>query len=134
FPLRQNGQFPALRSSCRTQERSHFRFRSPGPGSRRSIRRALESDAPGCPATLETGRPLRQVGQMLEFGEKVGVIQKVVFDSTFEDHDLHMLVNFELRHDLLELHDELRPHQIQWRVVEYDAAIGWQLPGQPYLR
>src|SRR6266481_5311667 len=45
-----------------------------------------------------------------------------------------MLVTFELRHDLLELHDELRPHQIQWRVVECDAAIGWQLLGQPYLR
>src|SRR5438876_3475035 len=82
---------------------------------------------------FETGRPLRQVGQILELGEEVGVIQKIAFDSTFKDHDLHILVSFELRHDLLELHDELRPHQIQWRVVEYDAAIGWQLPGQPHL-
>jgi len=134
FPLRQNGQFPACEAHvARKSDLTSVSGRpAPDQGDRHEGRssQAHQDVRP----RLETGRPLRQAGQILELGEEVGVIQKVAFDSTFKDHDLHMLVSFELRHDLLELHDELRPHQIQWWVVEYDAAIARQLPGQPYLR
>jgi hypothetical protein len=52
---------------------------------------------------LEAGRTLRDAGEIVEIREKVGVIQKVAVDGTFEDHDLHVVVVLERSHDLSDL-------------------------------
>ena len=72
---------------------------------------------------LEAGRTLRDAGQILELGEEVGVIQKEAVDGTFEDHHLHSVVVLERRHDLSDLQNKFRTHEVQRRVVEYDSAV-----------
>jgi hypothetical protein len=63
---------------------------------------------------------LRDADQILEVGEEVRVIQKDAVDGTFEDHHLHVVVVLELRDDLSALQNELRTHEVERRVVQYD--------------
>src|SRR4051812_17600838 len=68
----------------------------------------------------EAARTLRDAGQILEAREEVGVIQKEAVDGTFEDHHLHSVIVLERRHDLSDLQNKFRAHEVQRRVVEYD--------------
>jgi hypothetical protein len=51
------------------------------------------------------------------------VIQKEAVDGTFEDHHLHSVVVLEFRDDVSDLQNEIRAHQVEWRVVDYDSAV-----------
>src|SRR3954453_2721867 len=72
---------------------------------------------------LEAGRTLRDAGQILEVREEVGVIQKEAVDRTFEDHHLHSVVVLERRHDLSDLRNKFRTHEVERRIVEYDSTV-----------
>src|SRR2546429_7027709 len=61
------------------------------------------------------------------------MIQVEAFDSTLENHDLDLFVGLDRRHDLPELQNKFRAHQIEWRVVEYHAPTSRGLSIQPYL-
>jgi hypothetical protein len=65
---------------------------------------------------------LRDAGQILELREEIGVIQKEAVDCTFEDHHLHSVVVLERRDNLSDLQNELRTHEVERRVVEYDST------------
>jgi hypothetical protein len=66
---------------------------------------------------------LRDAGQILELREEVGVIQKEAVDGTLEDHHLHSVVVLERRDDLPDLRNELRTHEVERRIVEYDSTV-----------
>jgi hypothetical protein len=66
---------------------------------------------------------LRDAGQIVEVREEVGVIQNEAVDGTFENHHLRLVVVLELRDDLSDLRNELRAHDVERRVVEYDSTI-----------
>ncbi len=51
------------------------------------------------------------------------MIQKEAVDGAFEDHHLHAVVVLELRDDVSDLQNEFRPHEVERRVVEYDATV-----------
>ena len=72
---------------------------------------------------LEAGRTLRDAGQILELREEVGVIEKEAVDGTFEDHHLHPVVVLERRHNLSDLPNEFRAHEVERRVVEHDSTV-----------
>src|SRR3954464_7719277 len=59
---------------------------------------------------LEAGRALRDALQVLEVGVEVAMIQEEAIDGALEDHDLHLLIGFDRRHDGPELTDKLRAH------------------------
>jgi hypothetical protein len=61
---------------------------------------------------LEAGRALRDVGQVLELREEVGVIQEVAFDGAV---------------DLSQLQNELWPHQVEGRIVERDSPVAGEV-------
>ncbi|HEX3975551.1 MAG TPA: hypothetical protein VHW96_04765 [Solirubrobacteraceae bacterium] len=72
---------------------------------------------------LEAGRTLRDAGQILEAGQKVGVMQKDALHGTLEDHHLDVVVVLERRDDLSDLQHEFRTHEVQRRVAEHDSTI-----------
>jgi hypothetical protein len=90
-----------------------------GDRNERGAREAYQDVGP----CLETGRTLREAGQIVEVREEVGVVQKEAVDSAFEDHHLHSVVVLELRHDLPDLWNELRTHDVERRDVEYDSTV-----------
>jgi hypothetical protein len=51
------------------------------------------------------------------------VIEEDAVDGAFEDHHLYSVVVLELRDDLSDLPHELRTHEVERRVVEYDATV-----------
>ena len=85
----------------------------------RSARQAHQDVRP----CLKAGRALRDAGQILEVREKVGVIQKDAVDGTLEDDHLHSVIVLDRRDNLSDLPNELRTHQVEWRVVEYDPKV-----------
>jgi hypothetical protein len=66
---------------------------------------------------------LRDADQILDVREKVRVIQKDAVDGTFKDHYLHSVVILERRDNLSDLPNELRTHEVERRVVEYDSKV-----------
>ena len=56
--------------------------------------------------------------------QKVAVIEEEAFDGAVEDHDLHMSVSLNGRHDVPELHNEFGVHQIERRLVKRDPPVG----------
>lgn len=67
---------------------------------------------------------MRQVGQILEIGAEITVIQVKSFNGTFEDQDLDRLISRDGRYDLSKLTNELWTHDVQRRIVERDPPIG----------
>src|SRR6267143_1017261 len=61
------------------------------------------------------------------------MVQEKPFDSTFEHHDLDLLVAFDRRHDFPEFQNKLRAHEIKPRVVEYHPPAPRRLSVQPNL-
>jgi hypothetical protein len=72
---------------------------------------------------LEAGRTLRDAEQILDVREEVGVIQKEAVDGTFEHHHLQSVVVLERRDNISDLPNELRTHEVERRVVEYDSTV-----------
>ena len=62
--------------------------------------------------------PWGMLGQLLELDVEVGMVEKETLYSAFEDYDLELLVALDRAHDLSELQNKLRPHQVQRRVVQ----------------
>ena len=52
------------------------------------------------------------------------MVQEKSINGAFEDQDPDLFVSLDARDDLTELPNELRAHQVQWRIVERDAPIG----------
>ena len=92
FPLRQNRFFPARETHVAGQGDLTAVSRRPTPdrGDRhnRRARQAHEYVRP----RLESGRPLRYAGQILELGEEIAMVEEKSFDSAIEDDDFHLLV------------------------------------------
>src|SRR6267378_3581922 len=61
------------------------------------------------------------------------MVQEKPFDSTFEHHDLDLLVALDRGHDFPEFQNKLRAHEIERRVVEYHSPARRRLSIQPYL-
>ena len=51
------------------------------------------------------------------------MIQKEAVDGAFEDHHLHSVVVLERLDNLSDLPNELRTHEVERRVVEYDSKV-----------
>jgi hypothetical protein len=66
---------------------------------------------------------LRDAGQIVEIREEVGVVQKDAVDGALEDHHLHSVVVLERRDDLADLQNEVRTHEVERWVVEYDSTV-----------
>src|SRR5208282_2672043 len=112
FPLREDRFFPAGETHVAGQGELTAVPSRPAPdhGDRRNrrVRQANEYVRP----RLEAGWPLRYLGQILELGEEIAVVQEESFDSAVEDHDLDLLVGLEGRHDLPKFQNEFWTHQI----------------------
>jgi hypothetical protein len=61
------------------------------------------------------------------------MIEKEAVDSTFKNHDPHILVVLNLSHDFPELQNKFRTHEVERRVVKYHSPIGRRLPIYMYL-
>src|SRR4051794_8454547 len=98
------------RCHCPSRAREFWRSTPPGP----------VADAPGCPATPPAPWALGNRGQILEARIEVRVIEEEAVDGAFEDHNAHVFVALDRGHDRPELPHELRPHEIERRIVHHD--------------
>src|SRR3984957_15239547 len=86
---------------------------------------------------LQSRRPLRYVGQILELGVEIAVVQEEPFDGAVKDHNAEFLVGLKRGHDLPEFQNEFRTHQIERRIVECHPPVSRRGPGDldlPHLR
>src|SRR3954470_19668273 len=105
-------------------ERDFAAVASGAPSNRRDRhdRHACEANEDVRPR-LEAGRALRDALQVVEIGVEVAVVQEEAIDGALEDHDLHLLIGFDRRHDGPELTEKLRTHQIERRIVKRDPPV-----------
>ena len=82
---------------------------------------------------LQAGRARRQARRVLGLGEEVVVRQEEAVDGAVEDDDLDVLVGLERRDDLVELRNRFRAEDVQGRMIERHAPIGWRAPLEPDL-
>src|ERR1700735_2089217 len=81
--------------------------------------------------------PLRYVGQILDLGVEVAVVEEEPFDSAVKDHNAEFSVGLKRGHDLPEFQNEFRTHQIERRIVECHPPVSRRGPGDldlPHLR
>ena len=100
FPLGENRFFPARETHVAGKRNFASVSCRPPPdqGDRHDgrMRQAHENVRP----SFETRRALRDVGEILELGVEVAVVQEEHFDGAVEDHDPELLVGLEGRDDL----------------------------------
>src|SRR5580700_5734062 len=60
--------------------------------------------------------------------------QKKTFNSTVKNHDLHPLVSFNSRNDLVHVRKHLWTEDVERRVIKRDSPILGRVLGQTYLR
>src|SRR5882672_8393260 len=70
----------------------------------------------------------RQARRVLEWREEIVVREEEAFDGAIEDNDLHMLVGFEARDDLIELRDRFGSENIERWMIERNSPISRQAP------
>jgi hypothetical protein len=61
------------------------------------------------------------------------VRQEKPLDCAVEHHDLHFIIGFERRDDLVQLRYRLRTKDVERRMIEGDAPIGRQALFEPDL-
>jgi hypothetical protein len=122
FPLRQERFLPAREAHVAGERELTAVSGRPPPDQRDRNERGARQAHQDVRPCLQAGRTLRDAGQILELREEVGVIQEEAVDGAFEDHHRHPVVVLERRDDLPDLPNELRAHEVDRRVVEYDPA------------
>ena len=56
-----------------------------------------------------------------------------ILNCTVKDHDLHLLISFDCRDDLVRLRKHLRTEDVERRVVKCDSPILGRVLGYAYL-
>src|SRR6266851_7447111 len=75
----------------------------------------------------------RQARRVLERREEVVVREEEAFNGAIEDNDLHMLVGFEGRDDLIELRNRFGSENIERWMIERNSPISRQAPFESNL-
>jgi hypothetical protein len=81
----------------------------------------------------QTGLARRHTRRCFQRRHKIVVRQEEAIDGTIEHHDLQIRIIFYLRDHAVQLRYRFRSKDIEWRMVDRDAPIGWRHTRDPEL-
>src|SRR5271155_654135 len=124
FPLRQNGFFAAGEAHVACKRKFTPVSSGTSPDHRNGHHWRLRETDQDVRPRLEACGTLGYAGEVLDFCEEIGMIEKETVHGAFKNDDPDFLVVFNVGHDFLELQNKIRTHEVERRVVEDHSPIG----------